>query len=332
MYKHILIPTDGSADRRQSGEAGSSSRARPARSVTLFTAVPEYEVPNEGDGDGAPGDLDRRSTIAARRSKAQEILAAAAQGARAGVDFDTDYAQSNRPYEAIVEAASARLRRDFHVLARPHRAFAPDARQRDQRRAHAHRPPDAGRALKDFQEPLEALQACHGRIEEQLQALERLAHRASPGAAEPAAAQAVLGFFETSGVQHHRDEDEDLFPLLRVRAAALGAHRDRRGDRRARARARDARRAVAAPARGIEQDCRAGARRASTPARSGASPGSIAATWTASRSSCCRSRAKRLGPAERAALGRAHGEAARREVVYLRMLAASCGRASCLCT
>ena len=73
-----------------------------------------------------------------------------------------------------------------------------------------------------FQDPLEALQACHGRIEEQLEALERLAHRASPDAAESAAAQAVLGFFETSGAQHHRDEDDDLLPLLRTRAAALG--------------------------------------------------------------------------------------------------------------
>ena len=71
-------------------------------------------------------------------------------------------------------------------------------------------------------QPLERLQACHGRIEEQLQALERLARRASAAAAESAAAQSLLGFFETTGAQHHRDEDEDLFPLLRARAAALG--------------------------------------------------------------------------------------------------------------
>jgi hemerythrin-like domain-containing protein len=71
-------------------------------------------------------------------------------------------------------------------------------------------------------EPLERLQACHGRIEEQLQALERMAHRASATAAESAAAQSVLGYFESAGAHHHRDEDEDLFPWLRARAAALG--------------------------------------------------------------------------------------------------------------
>ena len=70
-------------------------------------------------------------------------------------------------------------------------------------------------------EPLDRLQACHGRIEEELQALERLAHRASPAEAEPAAALALLGFFETAGAQHNRDED-DLFPRVRVRAASLG--------------------------------------------------------------------------------------------------------------
>jgi hemerythrin-like domain-containing protein len=75
---------------------------------------------------------------------------------------------------------------------------------------------------RPFDEPLAMLQACHGQIEEQLQALERLAHRASEHAAESAAAKAVLGYFNTSGADHNRDEDEDLFPLLRARAAALG--------------------------------------------------------------------------------------------------------------
>jgi len=37
-----------------------------------------------------------------------------------------------------------------------------------------------------------------------------------------AAAQAVLRYFDTSGVYHHQDEDQDLFPLLRARAAARG--------------------------------------------------------------------------------------------------------------
>jgi hypothetical protein len=74
-------------------------------------------------------------------------------------------------------------------------------------------------------EPLEMLEACHGRIEEHLQTLEKLARRVAAGVPDSAAgsdAGAVLRYFETSGAQHQRDEDEDLFPLLRARAAALG--------------------------------------------------------------------------------------------------------------
>jgi iron-sulfur cluster repair protein YtfE (RIC family) len=76
-----------------------------------------------------------------------------------------------------------------------------------------------------FDEPLEMLAACHERIEAQLATLERLApHLAARGcdAEARAAAQAVLRYFDTSGVLHHQDEDHDLFPLLRAKAAAEG--------------------------------------------------------------------------------------------------------------
>jgi hemerythrin-like domain-containing protein len=76
-----------------------------------------------------------------------------------------------------------------------------------------------------FDQPLEMLAACHERIEEKLLTLERLApHLEKNGcdAEAKAAAQAVLRYFDTSGVHHHQDEDQDLFPLLRVRAAEQG--------------------------------------------------------------------------------------------------------------
>jgi hemerythrin-like domain-containing protein len=76
-----------------------------------------------------------------------------------------------------------------------------------------------------FDEPLEMLAACHERIEAQLGTLERLGpHLAQRGcdAEARAAAQAVLRYFDTAGMLHHEDEDRDLFPLLRRRAAAQG--------------------------------------------------------------------------------------------------------------
>lgn len=76
-----------------------------------------------------------------------------------------------------------------------------------------------------FDEPLEMLRACHVQIEAQLRTLERLGAQLATRAADAgarAAASDVLRYFDTSGAQHHRDEDEDLFPLLRRRAGAEG--------------------------------------------------------------------------------------------------------------
>lgn len=69
-------------------------------------------------------------------------------------------------------------------------------------------------------EPLEILEACHGRIEQQLQTLARLLdHLPQHGADMQArqAATAVLRYFNTAGNNHHADEEENLFPLLRLR-------------------------------------------------------------------------------------------------------------------
>jgi len=91
------------------------------------------------------------------------------------------------------------------------------------------RAPDPTAMLKkpapSFDEPLEMLAACHERIEAQLCILERLgAHLETKGcdAEARSAAQAVLRYFDTGGALHHQDEDGDLFPLLRARAAAQG--------------------------------------------------------------------------------------------------------------
>ena len=71
-----------------------------------------------------------------------------------------------------------------------------------------------------FDEPLEMLAACHERIEAQLGTLERLAQhlpRHGCDADARSAAAAVVRYFDTAGMLHHQDEDEDLFPLLRRR-------------------------------------------------------------------------------------------------------------------
>jgi hypothetical protein len=149
MYKHILIPTDGSPTADKAVQEGLAFAREAGARVTFFTAVPEYEVPNEAA-------LMARHVISVyehdRRSakRAQEILAPAARRARdAGVDCDTDSAQSNRPSAGDRRRrARPRLRRDLHGLARPHRPCQHLARQRDRGSSHALGDSDARLPLK----------------------------------------------------------------------------------------------------------------------------------------------------------------------------------------
>ena len=69
----------------------------------------------------------------------------------------------------------------------------------------------------DFDHPLEMLAACHERIEDRCELLHRLGrHVAEVGADEQArqAAANVIRYFDTAGENHHRDEEEDVFPRL----------------------------------------------------------------------------------------------------------------------
>ncbi|NYT59385.1 hemerythrin domain-containing protein [Alcaligenaceae bacterium] len=65
--------------------------------------------------------------------------------------------------------------------------------------------------------PLEMLSACHHRIERQCNTLRRLEpHLREHGADEDArnAASRIMRYFDTSALQHHADEEQDLFPAL----------------------------------------------------------------------------------------------------------------------
>ncbi len=75
-----------------------------------------------------------------------------------------------------------------------------------------HSAPSAG-----FEVPLEMLAACHHRVESQCTTLQRLvAHLATHDADDAArvAAAAVLRYFDSAALDHHADEEVDLFPAL----------------------------------------------------------------------------------------------------------------------
>lgn len=107
MYKHILIPIDGSDTADTAVVAGIDFAREAGAKVTLFTAVPEYQPPGESEILGrrvvSLWDHERLS-----REQAQAILDPAAERLRAaGVECDTAYSECNRPFEAIVAAAQS---------------------------------------------------------------------------------------------------------------------------------------------------------------------------------------------------------------------------------
>ena len=71
--------------------------------------------------------------------------------------------------------------------------------------------------VPSFDNPVEMLLACHGKIQSQCATLRKLLqHLSSHGCDAQAqqAAQAILRYFDTAGQNHHDDEEQDLFPYL----------------------------------------------------------------------------------------------------------------------
>ena len=116
MYKHILIPTDGSRLAAKAVQAGIRLAKESKAKVTWFTALPEYELPSQAaimNKQGVSIEAHEKSS----RERAKRILAPLARKAKAaGVASGTDYALSNRPAEAIAEAAK-RHKCDLIVMA-----------------------------------------------------------------------------------------------------------------------------------------------------------------------------------------------------------------------
>lgn len=70
-----------------------------------------------------------------------------------------------------------------------------------------------------FDQPLQLMHVCHGKIMQQCSALRSLTvHTQQHGCDQNArqSAQSILNYFETSGELHHLDEELELFPALRA--------------------------------------------------------------------------------------------------------------------
>lgn len=77
-------------------------------------------------------------------------------------------------------------------------------------------------AAPDFSDPLALLRACHQRIAQHCELLQRLARQLQQKGLDAEVTQAagkVHRYFSTAARHHHDDEEQDLFPLLTQHSA-----------------------------------------------------------------------------------------------------------------
>jgi nucleotide-binding universal stress UspA family protein len=107
MYKHLLVPTDGSSlSARAIREAVAFARSTGAR-ITGFYSAPDYSV--QVYGDFVPADFITPQEFAAQtRRTAEQYLSVIQKAAdAAGVRCKTTHAVSDTPWKAIIKAAHA---------------------------------------------------------------------------------------------------------------------------------------------------------------------------------------------------------------------------------
>jgi nucleotide-binding universal stress UspA family protein len=105
MFKHFLVPTDGSQLSLKAAQHAVSLAREVGAKVTFFFSKPDYPVAFYGEGALIdPTTPEKFAEIADRQAK--EILAQVeALAQAAGVEFVSVSEVSDLPYEAIISAA-----------------------------------------------------------------------------------------------------------------------------------------------------------------------------------------------------------------------------------
>jgi nucleotide-binding universal stress UspA family protein len=105
MYKHILIPTDGSELSDKAIDAGVAFAREQHARVTGFTAVPEYQIPSEIELMARHGKSMAQHEEQVRQQAEAALLKVAERARAAGVDYDEEFVLCDFPHEAIIRAA-----------------------------------------------------------------------------------------------------------------------------------------------------------------------------------------------------------------------------------
>jgi nucleotide-binding universal stress UspA family protein len=105
MFKHILVPTDGSELSQATAKRAVSFAKDAGAKVTVFFAKPEYPIAYFGEGALIDPTTPEKFAELAEQQADQYLGEVQAMCADAGVECATTSATSDIPYEAIIEAA-----------------------------------------------------------------------------------------------------------------------------------------------------------------------------------------------------------------------------------
>jgi len=123
MFKHILIPTDGSTVATKAIQAGIALAKEMGASVTAYYAIEPPPTHIYGEGYVADrrlvDELERRSRDIAQRSVDEVKTAALA----AGVPCDSVIDKHVHPYQGIIDAASEKKCDAVFMASHGHRGF-----------------------------------------------------------------------------------------------------------------------------------------------------------------------------------------------------------------
>lgn len=106
MFKHILLPTDGSPLSEDAMRKGVQLAKTMGAKVTGFCVTPLLHDFGYESKSGL--ELTEKAKAAAQAEAARSLLAVEAAAKEAGVACDAAQEKSGQPYEAIIEAARAR--------------------------------------------------------------------------------------------------------------------------------------------------------------------------------------------------------------------------------
>ncbi len=105
MFKHILVPTDGSELSRATAQRAVSFAKETGARVTVFYAKPEYPIAYFGEGALIDPTTPEKFAEMANQQAAEYIGEVEKCCTEAGVECGSVTATSDVPYEAIIEAA-----------------------------------------------------------------------------------------------------------------------------------------------------------------------------------------------------------------------------------